>query len=350
MRIIMRRADFRWLLPALTALGLALGLAFPAMTAEPPVKTAPARDWAKHPAIAEVDTSEDIYALGDVHGDYERLISLLLKNKLILADPAQPEKIEWTGGKAVLVCTGDMIDKGDQSYQVLLALRALRTSAAKGGGQVILVSGNHEAEFIAGGGQNKKAVEFIKELKARDIKPEDVAAGKDTDGIGEMLRTLPFAARVNDWFFAHAGNTHGRTLAKLREDLEKGIDKDGFKAEVLQDPNSLLLARSLVAPWWEKEDDKEGAPEERLRGNLKALGVKHLVVGHVPGKVSFADKTSRPAGALYQKYDGTIFFVDVGMSRAVAYSSGALLHISGEKHERAEILLNDGTKRELWSK
>jgi len=333
----------------LCALGLALVFA-PAARSDEPVKGAPARDWKKYPAIAELETTQDIYVLGDVHGDYDRLISLLLSAKLIAADPAKPESIQWNGGKAVLVNTGDMIDKGSQSYPVLVALRALRASADKGGGQVLLLSGNHEAEFIAGNGQNKKSVEFVKELKARNIKPEDVAAGKDEDGIGEMLRTLPFAARVNDWFFAHAGNSHGRALKKLREDLEGGIDKDGFKADVLQDPNSLLLARSQPAPWWEQEGDKPGTGEERLRGNLKALGVNHLVVGHVPGKVTFADQTSRPSGEVYQKYDGTIFFVDVGMSRAVGYSSGALLHIRGEKHDRASVLDSDGTSRELWGK
>jgi hypothetical protein len=164
-----------------------------------------------------------------------------------------------------------------------------------------------------------------------------------------MLRTLPFAARVNDWFFAHAGNSHGLTLKKLREELENGVDKNGFKADVLQDPNSLLLARSnQPSPWWEKEGEKPEASEERLRSYLKELGVKHLVVGHVPSKVTFADGTTRAAGEMFQKFDGTIFLIDVGMSRAVGYSTGAILHIPGEKHDRASAILGDGSKKDLW--
>jgi len=34
------------------------------------------------PAIVEIDTTHDIYAVGDVHGDYERLISLLIAAKV----------------------------------------------------------------------------------------------------------------------------------------------------------------------------------------------------------------------------------------------------------------------------
>lgn len=315
--------------------------------AEEPAKTS-LRDWKRFPAIVEVDTEQEIYALGDVHGDYERLVSLLLAAKIIAADPAKPEAMQWSAGKSILVCLGDMIDKGDHSYHVLVALRALRVSADQAGGQVILLSGNHEAEFIAGDGKNKKAAEFIKELKAKDIKPEDVAAGKDDEGIGEMLRTLPFAARVNDWFFAHAGNTHGLSLKKLRSDIEEGINKDGFKADVLQNADSLLLARSnQPSPWWEKEGEKPEAGEERLREFVKELGVKHLVVGHVPGKVTFADQTVRPAGEIYHKFDGMIFFIDVGMSRAVAQSTGAILHIRGE---HAGVIVGDGSRTELWGK
>src|SRR5262249_10148339 len=143
----------------------------------------------------------------------------------------------------------------------------------------------------------------------------------------------------------------GATLKKLREELESGVDKRGYKSDILQDPDSLLLARSNEpSPWWEKKDEKPEAGEERLRGYLKELGVKHLVVGHCPSKVTFADQTTRAAGEMYQKFDGSIFYIDVGMSRAVGYSTGAILHIPGAKHDRATAILGDGSKKELWSK
>ena len=69
------------------------------------------RDWKQHPAIVEIKPVADLYALGDVHGDYDRLVDLLTVAKLISGTPATPEAVKWSGGHAVLVCTGDFIDK-----------------------------------------------------------------------------------------------------------------------------------------------------------------------------------------------------------------------------------------------
>src|SRR5207237_1643758 len=93
--------------------------------------SAAARDWTAHPAVVEIDTKQDFYALGDVHGDYDRAITILLAVKLIARDPTGPDAVQWTGKKAVLVQMGDLIDKGSQSVRVLQLFRALQASAAK---------------------------------------------------------------------------------------------------------------------------------------------------------------------------------------------------------------------------
>ena len=95
----------------LTLLALMLGLSVNAYGAQKSVARA-TRDWTKHPAVIEVDTTEDIYAVGDPHADYERLVGVLTSAKLIAGKPAKPSEVVWTAGKAVLVITGDMIDKG----------------------------------------------------------------------------------------------------------------------------------------------------------------------------------------------------------------------------------------------
>src|SRR4051794_35057646 len=89
----------------------------------------PIRDWQKHPAVVEVDTPHDVYAVGDPHGDYERLLTVLTAAKVIAGDPGPPQKVRWTGGKAVLVCTGDLIDKGNQGLRVIALFRALEPAA-----------------------------------------------------------------------------------------------------------------------------------------------------------------------------------------------------------------------------
>jgi hypothetical protein len=304
------------------------------------------RDWKANPAIVEIDTTEAVYALGDVHGDYDRMVNLLVATSILKKEPSKPSKARWAAGKAVLVCTGDLIDKWNQSVQVIDAIRALQADAARAGGRVVVLMGNHEAEFLADAGAGKKFADFVKELKLRKFKPRVVAAGQDEQGVGAFLRNLPLAARVNDWFFAHAGNTQGRTLLQLAVYLRAGIDRQGYRAPALRADDSLLEARLHPAPWWERPKEAKDAGLERLAGYAKALGVKHLAIGHQPSKVRFADGSTRKAGEMYAYGDGLLFLIDVGMSRGVGDSRGALLRIRGEQ---ATALFPDGTKKALWA-
>lgn len=323
--------------------------ATPAQTKPKGKPTATGRDWAKHPAVVEVDTKQDVYAVGDAHGDYDRLVTVLTAAKIIPGDPGPPEKVKWSAGKAVLVCTGDLIDKGDHGLRVIALFRALQTAAKAAGGRVIVTMGNHEAHFLAHPKEdNKKSAEFVAELNAKGIKPKDVGAGKDALGVGEFLRNLPFAARVNDWFFAHAGNTHGKTLKQLQADLQRDVDANGFKAVMLADPDSLLEARLHPLLWWQKEGESPADTRARLTAYVKALGVKHLVVGHQPGKVEFTPALVRKQGEMFQAYEGLVFLIDVGMSRAIGYSNGAVLHIPAGKTPRATALYPTGPAKQLW--
>jgi len=301
-----------------------------------------ARDWQQCPAVVTFDTPEVVYALGDTHGDDERLLKLLAAGHLIAANPASPEQVTWSGGHAILVVTGDMIDKGDRSLEVIALMRALTASAASQGGRVVISAGNHEAEFL-NDPKGDKTKEFHDELKAAGIKPLDVANGTDSQGIGKFLLCLPFASRVNGWFFSHAGSTKGRTLTQLIADLQTGFDADGYKAKVILGTKGLLEAR-MKPPWWEKEGDKPEQSIARLLGYADALGVKHIAFGHQPGTYEFNDGSTRKKGTLFQNFHGLVVLIDVGMSRGVDYSKGALLRIEGNN---ATVLFPDGTQKQL---
>ncbi len=332
----------------------------PSGTTQPPATTPLKRDWRAYPAVLEVDTGQDIYAIGDMHGDYEKGAKLLAAAGLIEGMPASPTAVKWTGGKNVLVCTGDMIDKWNQGLEVVELMRALQSAAEKEGGRVVVTLGNHEAEFLASRGSDKKSAEFAQELLAKGINPSDVAAGKDAGGIGAWLRTRPVAARIDDWFFCHAGNTFGVSLKKLEQAVEEGVDKEGFGTFVLAEPNSILEARMGSVPWWmmtpasatgqakqPEESNMEGGAAT-LKRYVAALGCKHLAVGHQPGKVSFGGGIVRKPGEAFA-YEGVLFLLDVGMSRGVQDSRGAVLKIEHGAKERASTIDEAGQQRLLWS-
>jgi hypothetical protein len=324
--------------PAKRLLACFLGCCFTAF-AGPAVD----RDWLRNPAVVQVDTSSDIFAIGDAHSDYSRLAAVMNAAGLIAGVPKHPEDVKWSAGRAVLVVTGDMIDKGPRAIDVLGLLQSLQASALANGGRVIVLAGNHEAEFLADPAA-PKGESFANQLKANGIRPSDVASCKSD--VGEFLCSLPFAARVNDWFFSHAGNSSGRTLAQLAADLQRGVMKDGFATKQLIGNGSVLESRLNIKdgqPWIDANlpDQTE---KQLLTANAAALGVRHIVEGHVPSQVKFADGTVREPGEMFQIF-GMLFLIDTGMSEGVDNSRGGVLHITSRD---ATAICPDGKRTILW--
>ena len=268
------------------------------------------RNWVMNPAVVQVDTREDVYVVGDVHGDYERLMRVLIAAGIVARRPSSPDLVDWQGQGGILVFTGDLIDKWKHSVDVITLVHALQIKAQAMGGRVIALMGNHEAEFLADSGE-KKVRDFAAELVDEGLNPENIAHCQGD--LGEFLCRLPFAVRVNDWFFSHAGNTNGRSLWQLASDLQYGVDQQGFETSQLVADDSILEARLGENPWFALEDTRE---QEVLTQYVEALGVAHLVQGHQPGKVVFSDGVQRKSGSMFQRY-GLIFLVDVGMSQGV---------------------------------
>jgi hypothetical protein len=252
-------------------------------------------------------------------------------------------------GDAVLVITGDMIDKGPRSLDVLRLVRALGPAAASTGGRVIALMGNHEAEFLAKPSADKSA-EFAGELRAAGLSVAGTAACGGE--IGRFLCDLPIAAKVAEWFFCHAGNTGGRTISQISNDIVAGVNTEGFASAQLIGDDSPLEARltlkgTATKPWVDAEIPRHSAAE-LLAANLAALGAEHLVEGHQPADISLFDGTKRKAGEMFQAY-GRLFLIDVGMSRGVGDSGGAALHIvrSGGNVFASAVCFN-GKVTPLW--
>jgi hypothetical protein len=267
---------------------------------------------------------------------------LLQNNGLIgdfVPDTAKYDRVKWTGGTSILVITGDLIDKGPDSLGVIDLVRALESKAKAGGGRVIVTMGNHEAEFLADP-MNDKAMSTGEDetsinvgLRAQGIDPKDMAKGLDTKGRGAWLRDLPFAVRIKKWFFAHGGNTDGRSVRELSKDLEESVRSKGFGAKNLVGDDSILEAQE----WY--GNPRSGSTGRRY---AEALGVKHIVFGHDPG--AFNER-----GDITSAQDGWLFKLNVNMGLRVsdANTGGQLLHIRTKGTDTAESLDARGNKRSL---
>ncbi len=79
-----------------------------------------------------------VVAIGDVHGFYIKLVSLLQGTGLISSGLA------WTGGEDHVVLCGDMLDRGPDERAVLDLVMRLQNEAKAAGGQVHALLGNHD--------------------------------------------------------------------------------------------------------------------------------------------------------------------------------------------------------------
>ncbi|SMB90665.1 metallophosphoesterase [Deinococcus hopiensis] len=84
-----------------------------------------------------------LWVMGDVHGAFDKLRTLLLSAGLI------DVRGDWTGGRAHLVFLGDYMDRGPNGIGVVRLVRRLEAQAPASGGRVSALLGNHEVMFLA---------------------------------------------------------------------------------------------------------------------------------------------------------------------------------------------------------
>ena len=79
-----------------------------------------------------------VVAISDVHGAYDAFLRTLQASNVVDAEG------HWEGADTHLVITGDLLDRGGDSRQVMDLLMRLENEAASAGGFVHVLLGNHE--------------------------------------------------------------------------------------------------------------------------------------------------------------------------------------------------------------
>jgi len=85
-----------------------------------------------------------VVAVSDIHGDYDAMVATFLKSEVI------DENLAWSGGDAHLVITGDLLDRGPDSRQVMDLIMRIEGEASEAGGRVHQLIGNHEVMNLVG--------------------------------------------------------------------------------------------------------------------------------------------------------------------------------------------------------
>jgi hypothetical protein len=93
-----------------------------------------------HDILSKSHISRRVVAVADLHGDLEHAHNVLRMAGLI----DNKEIPNWIGGHSVLVSTGDIVDRGDDTIKLYEMFQRLRQQAVQTGGAVMNCLGNHE--------------------------------------------------------------------------------------------------------------------------------------------------------------------------------------------------------------
>ncbi len=163
-----------------------------------------------------IDTPTRVVAVGDIHGEYEGLTSILREAKLI------DENNQWIGGKDILVQTGDYADRGPGVRKVMDLLMDLEKQAPSHGGQVIVLMGNHESMNLL--------------ADYRDV-TDAIFASFATEESDE-LREEAYKSWVK-WM---------KNLARTRGQMPPKLDKDKKEAWMAEHPAGYIEYQRAMGP------------------------------------------------------------------------------------------------------
>ena len=315
-------------------LGLAGAIAVAVSTASVPPRVAAATP------PCEIETVERIVAVGDVHGAYDRFVEILRTAGILDA------RLRWAGGRAHLVQTGDVLDRGPDSRKALDLLERLQGEARSAGGAVHALLGNHEimrmlgdlryvvpGEYEAFITQRSERIrsDFVNDaepsLRAQLLKETPlgfvemrVAFGRNGH-YGEWLRKLDVVVKINGVLFLHGGispDLAGMPCDAINTAIRREITTDIEKTRSA--PPASLSARETGPVWYRGLAQEPDAFAPSVDEILAKQNARAIVIGH----------TIAQDARIRTRFGGKVFQIDTGMQPAyVETGRASALEIQG---------------------
>jgi len=250
---------------------------------------------------------ERIVAVGDVHGDYGQFVKTLRAAKVIDA------KGNWIAGKTHLVQSGDVLDRAPESRKAMDLLMKLETQAAKAGGAVHALIGNHEAMVLL------DDLRYVHpgEVKALGGEKGFRQAMSPKGKYGKWICGHNAVIKINDLLFVHAGlraSFARMSMAQINKAVRAELAKGNWDG-ISMSPSGPLWTRALAA------GDEDSVAKE-LDVVLKKFGARRMVVAHTVS-----------TDGVYARAGGRLIRIDVGMSEYYGGPAACLVVEKGTFYE-----------------
>ncbi len=245
-------------------------------------------------ATATAAAAPRIVAVGDVHGDVAAFEKILVEAGVLEATGA------WVGGETVLVQVGDLIDRGPSMRGTLDFVMELEQTAAKNGGRVVSLLGNHEvmnmtgdlryvaaanyAEFADAGSEKRRAdawlqVRDLRKRRARPGQPEPSSGPEEREAwlekhppgflehreafgpggrYGRWLRARPAHFLARGTAFLHGGLSPTLAGTSL-EEIDRRVHED---LATFDTDKELFVSEGLILPFFDLPETTRAVHEE----------------------------------------------------------------------------------------
>ena len=295
----------------------------------------------------DIQTTERVVAVGDVHGAFDNFVAILRAAQVI------DNRNRWAGRRTVLVQTGDILDRGPDSRKAIDLLRRLERDAQRAGGRVVSLLGNHELmrlisdwRYVSAGeieafrnGDSAQLREQVLVALNEQAAQRAKAEGREHDaaayraqflkevplGMIELrqafgpqgeyarwVRERPTVARINGVVFLHGGISP--EIAPLGcEGINAAVSKE-LAALPPPEQAASLMSASETGPLWYRglalqKEEEIGPALPMILDQIKA---RAIVIGH---------STVLP-GRIVARLDGRVILIDTGMVDGEFYPGG----------------------------
>jgi hypothetical protein len=212
------------------------------------------------------------FVIGDVHGQFDKLIRILRDADLISDD------VRWSGADSALWLIGDLVDRGPDGSKVIDLVMRLQREAAAAGGSANTLLGNHDilllAAFFFGDWPRKRRAESFTGIWERNGGNLEDLALLDGPQVN-WLASLPAIAHCGPYLL-----THGDTMLYTR--YGKSVEKLNANIRELLHTMDPVAWYRLLSEFGEHRVFTSSTGPKRAREFLQHFGGARIVHGHTP--------------------------------------------------------------------
>ena len=294
----------------------------------------------------QFDDPGRIVTVGDLHGDFNKFVDILLTAGLIDASG------KWIGGAAHLVQLGDINGKGEDTRLIMDLIINIEGQARAAGGRVHTLLGNHDLKVVWGDSESTTEQEVKGFKDFAETKPADrtetaamkrerlqrgfLAALRGDSSYAKWIRSRNMVVKIGTRLFSHGGFRKwisrvdiGAYNATARAWLAyyQGAGPKPPKG------SNWVVFSDLSSAWDRKLLDLD-LKREALDKIRQRLGVEEIFLGHKPSPIS-SESDRREVLEIYEK----VYMCDTGISDR-RDGTGSAVIVEGERI----TVLNDVAK------